>query len=345
MKKGIPILILLGIMAFRSMASTYLGGLAGAYLRPPVGATAAAMGGAQTAAPSYLSPWWNPALLSTTGERKVSLGTGYRSLGRLEGCSSLELRIRRLGLGIMLLYRGDPYISGLVDQDEYEIDPVSYTTVTSKMGFSYLLTRRLSVGAALGIFYQSLPAYDNYPLDKTNEWSFVIGGIDLAAHYKLHDNLSLGLVLKNLNVTEDWQFETGTLSSTNTRSVPPTVNIGSQYTTNVLGKPFIWNCDVVAYLIDGNISSLDHKTAVLSNGVEWRMWESLYLRAGIGDLAFDSDIFDDRDTYEQGFSLRATAGFSADLSGVREGLRLNYGLSNSKILSGANQQVDITYSF
>ncbi|MBD3321897.1 MAG: hypothetical protein GF350_12445 [Chitinivibrionales bacterium] len=335
----------IGFFACRLSASSSLGGLAGAYLRPPVGAVAVAMGGAQTASPDYLASWWNPAIIATSKTKKISLGTGYRSLGRLEGFSSLELRIQRLGLGFVVLYRGDPYIDGLVDADEYEIGPVSYNTVTSKIAFSYLVSRRLSLGASLGMYYQSLPAYDDNALDRTNEWSFAIGGIDLAAHYRLLDNLTFGVAVRHLNVVEDWQFAMGSLSSAETQMVPPTIVLGSRFSSELLGKPFFWNCDIIGYAISGELNSLSHMTAVLNNGIEWQMWESLYLRGGIGDVAFDSNIFDDRDRYSESFSLRVTAGFSVDLSGVKEGLRLNYGLSNSKIMAGANQQVDIVFYF
>jgi hypothetical protein len=71
-------LILLTAASMAAFGSSMIGGESGAYLRFPVGASAFAMGGAWSAAPTALSPWWNPALTGSRKERAAAFGLGFR---------------------------------------------------------------------------------------------------------------------------------------------------------------------------------------------------------------------------------------------------------------------------
>ena len=109
-----------------------IGGLPGAFLRFPVGARALAMGGAQTASPGDLCTWWDPAMLSTKRNTQIALGGGLMSLGRAEGYSSIEFKISpRVGMGFMPLYRGDPSLDNLYNENEEPLSSGSYSTPTS----------------------------------------------------------------------------------------------------------------------------------------------------------------------------------------------------------------------
>lgn len=346
---GIVCAVVLAALSPAPRASSYVGGLAGAYLRPPVGATAAAMGGAQSADPRYLASWWNPAAFGVYRSNRVAMGLGYRALGRTEGYASCGLYIPpRVGAGVTVLYRGDPYITGLVDEAEEELDPGSYTTVTAKVALGYYLTRRISAGINLGVFYQNMTAYYDESGGVDNETAFSIGNIDAAVRVGLRKDLTASLLLRNLSVPGDtssqWQFGNwGAQSEAGTYA--PTVTGAVSYTTSLLGRPFLYNSDITVYAFDYRFRGLPRTSAVFSNGVEWQGWDTFYLRGGIGDITVDSDLLGDTQRYGRGFSMRVTAGCMIELSNMREGMRLNYNIATNKTLAGVNQQIDVVYDF
>ena len=119
-----------------------LGMYGGAHLRAPVGATGLSIGGAQTASPEYLCAWWNPAAIVTVRQKRLTLGTGYRPMGRAEGYLGFDFLVPpRVGVEFSVLYRGMPKIEGLVDDQEYPLDDCAYETFSFKIGLSYLLRK------------------------------------------------------------------------------------------------------------------------------------------------------------------------------------------------------------
>ena len=71
--------------------------------------------------PAYLCTWWNPAQLSILDKSSFTFGSGLYSLGRTEAFSSLEFKATpRVGIGLFALYRGDPFIDNLYN-DQYEL--------------------------------------------------------------------------------------------------------------------------------------------------------------------------------------------------------------------------------
>jgi len=337
-------------------ASSYIGGRADAVLRPAAGADAQAMGNANTAAPTYLMSLWNPSAVGMleVKERHVALGGGLRALGRTEGVGSLEFRIPpRVGLGLSMLYRGDPKIE-IYDDMENPAGSASYTTLHAKLALAYRFTRQLSIGAALGMLYQTMPAAYIYSVNSDGQyktrtepsWAFSIGGIDLGATLQLRDNLKLALVFQNFNVTADWQFSTGSgggLDRAGSWALNPVTVLASSYEGRLAGKPLIWNCDLKSYLLTGSFKPIDHVSATLNNGVEWRRWDTFFVRAGLSDLTFEGTMLRDRPRYLDDFTLGLSAGFSADLSRVARGLRFNYGIALSKALAGVDQQMSLVY--
>jgi hypothetical protein len=328
-------------------ATSQLGGLGGAWLRPVFGAAPFAMGGAYSASPTYLSPWWNASSLSSLRQTRLYAGTGLRSLGRTDGYGGLEFRIPpRVGMGVLALYRGDPFIHDLYDADEYPIGDMAFTTLTFKVGLSYIINRSFFAGASIGVLYQKLPTtlLEGSRIGYTSTTG--IGAFDLSFSWLVNERWTLAAVASNLGAKLHWEiYSADGLSPTVDDPILPAFIAASAFTGSLYGKPLQWNCDVRGYLVDGAWELLDHAEAVVNNGVEWRYWERFYVRAGIGDIAINRDLAAHTRAYFDDFSMRLSAGFSADLARLKPGLRFNYGVSTDKVWAGIDQQLDITYVF
>jgi hypothetical protein len=350
-------------------ANAQPGGMPGAYLRSPVDAAAAAMGGAQSASPTCFSTWWNPAQLSLVDKRLFAFGAGLYSMGRTEAFSSLEFKLPpRVGIGLGALYRGDPFIDNLYNASEEKLDAGSFTTLTVKAGLSYLITRRLSAGLSIGFFYQRLPtSYVRTKLIYSD--ATAVGGFTLAAQYKVTDSLMLAVIVRDVNplqmltgspasIAMEWQVspsleqdygsaDAGGFGSPSviTDMVMPVFVLASAFHGQLQGKPLEWTCDLNGYIVDGTFTKLDHMEAQLSSGFEWQRWNTFCLRAGLGDILISRDITSDWGFYARNFTFKLAAGFGWELSKVRKGLTLNYAVSTDKVWAGIDQKLDIVYKF
>ena len=249
-------------------------------------------------------------------------------------------------MGFLFLYRGDPFINNLYDENENPLEPAAFTSLTAKIALSYLIQRKLSAGFTLSILYEQLPSgYVNGNVNYISDYS--IGSFDFALSYRPSERLSLCAVLKEANASIDWNFQYGTYGYDvphDDRMLPVCI-FGSSYRTAVRGKPFIWNMDLRGYLFDGTWKKLERPQAALSSGCEWQYWKTVFLRLGIGDVPLNGDIGGDNQRYGREFSFRCTGGIAVDLSAVRSGLRCNYGVCTDKVWAGIDQQLDVTYTF
>jgi len=335
------------LLAYGRAGAQGTAGTSGAYLRPPMGAAATAMGGACTASPGYYAPWWNPAVLANLRDRRLAAGTGMRWLGTsMDGYGSFEFRVPpRVGMGFLMLYRGSPSLGTLYDLDERPLPSASYTTLTIKAAGSYYLSRRVSVGGSVNVLYQSLPL-PLYGAGGGIHYASAtsIGGFDFAAVYRPSDVWTLGAVVKNLGANMEWQM--GDLAPLVVDKPIPSFTVGSRYADVLAGKPLVWNVDLAGYIFDGEWKRLDLAEAFLFTGAEWRGWDNFYVRAGIGDVPINNLIFRDGEQYARKFGMRFTAGFSYDLSKrVRKGLWVNYAAATDKVGAGLDQQLDVTLAF
>jgi hypothetical protein len=320
-----------------------IGGSSGAYLRPPVGAVAAGLGGAYTASPDYYDAWWNPAVTSLLRDRRIAGGTGLRTLGRMDAFGGYDFRVpQRVGLGIMALYRGVPSLGKLYDLDERLLPNASYTTLTIKTALSYYINRKLSAGIAINVLHQSLPNYGDQAVIQYESVTG-IGSFDIAAAYAVSDVWKIAAVLKNLGAKMEWQM--GFAPVVEDRPVPD-LTLGSSYTGwSLAGKPLVWVFDAKAYALDGMWKGLDRAELVLCSGAEWRGWDNFRVRAGLGDLSLTSDLFRDFKTYGGDFGVQITSGFSYKLSKKKNGPWINYALATDKAWAGVDQLLDVTMAF
>lgn len=332
-------------LAICAQAASGLGGLSGAYLRGAAGATALSLGGAYSASPEYLTPWWNPAIGATEKKRNLSAGAGIRSLGRMDAFASFDFRIPpRVGMGLMILYRGDPFLNNLYDETENKLEKGGFTSFTGKIALSYLVTRNLSAGLNIGILYQKLPTdYDGDKLQYSS--SSGIGSFDFALAYRLSDKWMFSAVIRDLGASLNWEINSGDYNPIIEDKPLPSFTAASRYEGSLASKPLVWTMDLKAYIVDGQWKKLSHPEAQVCGGWEWRRWDSFYLRAGIGDLALNGQIINNTKEYFTDFPFRLTTGFSLDLSRCYKGLKLNYGMSTDKVWAGIDQQMDLTLSF
>lgn len=331
-----------------AVAGVVIGGESGAYLRAPVGADAAAMGGAATAAPTALEAWWNPAMLAVNKPRRLAAGMGVKSLGRMEGYAGAGFRIPpRAGIGLAFLYRGDPFLDELRDANEELLGNGGYTTLTFKAGLGYVINRRMALGASIGFYHQRLSTLIDGS-DRIGSSSVTgIGGFSIALHYRISEHVSTALVLRKLGLSMDWEIQTGDfdLSTTSTDKVLPEIVLATQVDGVFLQRPLIWKFDLVNYLFDGTGGTLDHPEASVNTGWEWELHKLFAVRAGIGELPLSGTIVSNRRYYFDTFSLRICAGFAGDLQKVRPGMKVHYAVMTDKVWAGVDQSLEITYDF
>jgi len=325
-------------------------GLPGAVFRMPAGAWATGAGGAVSADPEFMLSWYNPSQLPFLRERRASMGAGIRSLGRTEGWASYDFRVPpRVGMGLSLVYRGDPFVNNLYDGyyqggevvEERALNGAAWTAASIKIGAGYLVSRKLSLGGSVAVNYQSLPTMLEASGDVSNTTVTSIGALDIAASYKMTQNLTLSASVRNLLSRNSWQMETGdAFSAAVDETVPPVFVLASSHKTALLGRELIWGADAAIFLIDGEGKYLGHPEAALASGARWKFTDAITLMAGLADieLAGGADYWD-------GFSPRFAAGFSYALPKWARGAVFNYALATDRVWAGVDQQFDITVSF
>ena len=348
---NVPRAVALALLLSAVHATAWSGGEPGAYLRLPAGAAAMALGGANTAAPEYLAAWWNPAMLAVYRQRQAAAGMGVRSLGRMEGLVDYSFRVpTRFGLGISALYRGDPFLNDLRDEQGDPLEHGSYTSLTFKAGVGVRISRAWSAGLSMGVFYQSLPSdfTANGTLLRTSVTG--IGGFTLSARYERSERLCFALLLRNLGLDMDWAFVTEDNGYEYTYanrkdSPPPEFVLASRFQATLLGRPLTWTSDVSGYLFDGEANAYEHPRGTWNNGLAWQSWETFQLRLGIGELPLAGSFINDSRHYWETFTLRVALGFCWDASMIRRGLTLQYAISTDKAGALFDQALDVTLAF
>ena len=323
------------------------GGEAGAYLLLPVGAEATALGGACTAAPDDYASWWNPAMSATLQQERLAAGTAVRSLGRMDAYGSWDFHVPpRVGVGLFMLYRGDPNLGNLYDANENLLPSTSYTTLTFMGSVSYYATRRLSLGACFNVFYQSLPYLDEFGNLSYNSATST-GSFDFAAQYRLiPGKWTIAAVFKNIGTRMNWSLGDSLGGFVETDQYQPNLVLGSSLRTSLANRLLIWNFDCRMSIYGDSTQSSDQGDATLSTGAEWRGWDNFYVRAGIGEVTINSDLFNNRVLYANEFSPRYSIGFAYNLTNyLHKNTWFNYAASTDRIWEGLDQQFDVAISF
>jgi hypothetical protein len=335
--------VLCSLLTYTKCGAYEDGGQSGAYLQLPVGATATALGGAYTAAADYYAAWWNPSALGFLREKRIAGGAGIRSLGRVEGYGAFDFRIPpRVGMGIVALYRGDPSIDNLHDPEDNILPSASYTTMTVKCAVSYRVTRKLSAGISTNFLYQSLPDYADGGGIRSVSAS-TIGAFDAAITYRMSTAWTFAAVLQNMLADMEWQM--GDYEPPVSDKPLRSLVLAGSYLTTLREKPLLWVIDCKGYVFDTLFHLRDYPDALLNTGVEWRGWNTFYLRAGLGDIPLSGQLVNDSKAYFKEFTMRFSLGFSREMSEIKKGLWLNYAAATDKVWAGIDQQLDVTFAF
>jgi hypothetical protein len=352
----IPIITAIFIITlYKTPLASWNAGLPGAVFRMPAGAFAAGAGGAVSADPEYMLSWYNPSKLPLLRERRAALGAGIRSLGRAEGWASYDFRVPpRVGMGLSLVYRGDPFVNNLYDGyyqggevvEERALKGAAWTAASMKIGAGYLVSRKLTLGGSVAVNYQSLPTTPDDKGNIHNTTVTSIGALDVAASYKMTQNLTLSASVKNLLSRNSWQIETGDAFAAAVEEVVPLVfGLASSHKTALLERELIWGADAAIYLIDGEGEYLGHPEMVLAAGARWKFTDAITLMAGLADVELSGGVIRENSGYWDGFSPRLAVGFSYGLSRWMRGAAFNYALTTDRIWAGVDQQFDLTVSF
>jgi hypothetical protein len=321
----------------------------------PVGAWASGMGGAVSADPDYMLSWYNPSRLPNLRDSRAALGMGMRSLGRTEAWASYDFRVPpRVGMGMSLVYRGDPFVNNLFDGyydgnevvEEFALNSAAWSALSLKIGAGYLVSRQLSLGGSVAVNYQSLPTTPE--LDGSIKHSTVtsIGAMDIAASYRMTPNLLLSVSVKNLMSRNSWQmYSQNAFSPVVDEVVPPIFVLGSSHKLTFLERDFVWNADAAIFLFDGEGKYIERPEIVLAAGARWEFSDMITLRTGIADIELSAETFSNNYGHQGNFSPRLTIGFSYALPKFGKGAVINYALLTDRIWAGVDQQLDFAISF
>lgn len=342
--------LLVAFSVWQSEAGT--GGMGGAALRIPSGATAFAMGGAYTAQAEIGSALWNPAAIVDRSRPALSIGGGLYALNRTEANGSFAMKVPpRAGLAIALLFRGDAAID-LYGYDDYdnviELKSGSFGSLVTKLGIGFMITRKVNVGLSIGIFNQFMPVGYKPDGSLITSTTTALGGIDVAMLCHQSSVWQWALVVHDIGATMEWHIPVAGyegLEANVSEPVAPIVVVASSAQFLMAGSPLLWNSDCRFSLFDQTFSALEHPSLVFNNGLEWRRWESMYLRLGVGDIGIDGDMWNDTRYYWDNFSMRFCGGFRFVLPRQFRNTAIGYAISTNKIWLGVDQQVDVSVTF
>jgi len=138
--------------------------------------------------------YYNPALLSYCQQSSFMATYGILSLDRsLNAISFMQHINPNAGFSLFILNTGISDIDGR-DINGYHTE--TFSTSENLFGFSFALqpSTKLSIGVTIKVLYYSL-----YQSIKSTT-----AGFDVGAVYKLYDELSLGLVIQDINSKYKW---------------------------------------------------------------------------------------------------------------------------------------------
>ncbi|MFP4520836.1 MAG: hypothetical protein ACLFQK_01695 [Fibrobacterota bacterium] len=200
--KGFFLILLISMSAVRVAGGDLLGGSPGAVTRMTVSPIAESMGAATAALmrPGMVPSLWNPGAAALVKTR--SLTTGYRLMSmdrRSAYISFLTPLPPRAGVSLGYIYHGDGNIT-LRDLDEnvYEQN-ASFASHNINADFSLRISRRTSAGVNASVFYTKLLDVELY----------TVGAFDAGIFHAVNERITAGAVLKNINLTYEWNIEVG----------------------------------------------------------------------------------------------------------------------------------------
>lgn len=332
MRKIITIIILFSTVGFAQPQFTELGTRVGAFSRMGFGARGIGMGNAMSAVTTgELVSYYNPAVTVFQENNSVLTGYSFLSIDRnlnflsytrrfdfySKKDSLIENRKPRnsAGVSIGVINAGVSNIDGR-DNNGLPTGELSTSENQFYLAFANRFSNKLSIGITAKFYYYKL-------FEEINTTSF---GVDIGALYKVNDQFTVALAVIDINSKYKWDTspvydQEGVVSED---KFPNLRKLGVSYLNKEIG--------LLASLEFENSSA---ETNILRAGVEYNIYEGLYLRGGI-------DQFNISNT---DWPIKPALGFSFYKSFGNFIVGVDYAFSIEQYSSSDRHIVGLTFNF
>ena len=276
--------IIIIVLLLCNVAYSQNAGTAGTFARMGFGARGLGMGNALSAVTSgEVTSYYNPAVSAFSEQRIAGLSFGILSLDRSLNFLNYTQSIKpTAGVSFGLINAGVSNIDGR-DGDANQTGPLSTFENQFYLSFSNRVDPHVSFGGTIKLYYSKL-----YQDIKSTTVGFDLGTLIL-----ITNDLSLGLVMQDINSKYKW--DTKSIYGDNGRSTTdnfPTLRKAalSYRLPNGIG------------LIDAEVENSSEQTTIIRFGAEYKLVEEFVVRGGVDRLDFSSDATGAKPSF--GFTLK-----------------------------------------
>ena len=319
-----------------------VGSFAGAFARMGFGARGLSMGNAMVS--NIFTDnfgYYNPAISTFQEQGIVNVGYSFMSFDRSLNFVGFSRKFKlpnqeKGGAGITLSWinSGVSDIDGR-NNDTRQIGMFSTFDNQFYLGTGFLLDEQLAIGVGFKLYYSKLFE------DVTSKLAL---GFDVGAIYKLRHNLTIGLAVRDLGAKNEWSSSEiyGSSGNITVDKFPTLINIGSSYKlpdnkgSVTLEAEYIKIRQPENFNSDSGVELYDEFSVKL--GGEYKLTESIILRAGIERINFGVDDFFGNIKPAAGFGF--TRKFSEDIN-----LGLDYSFQLEPYSKSALQNVSLVFKF
>ncbi len=276
----IVVIILLSVNSFAQPKFTDINSKAGAFSRIGFGARGIGMGNAMSSVTTgNLVSYYNPALSPFQENNSVQTGYSFLSLDRSLNFLSFTRRFdfysakdssvdrkprSTAGISAGIINAG---VSGIDGRDNNGLPTKELSTSENQffLSVSNRFSEKFSLGISVKFYYYKL--YEEINANGL--------GIDFGALYKVNDNWNVSLVISDLNSKYEWDTSPiyGQEGLSTTDKFPTTKKIGVSYF-----RPDLKLLTAIEF------ENSNAGTNIIRFGVEYNIYENLFLRGGIDQL-------------------------------------------------------------
>jgi opacity protein-like surface antigen len=309
LKRILFVLLLLPIVIYSQPEESIISTMPGAFSRMGFGARGIGMGNAFSAVTEgNLSAYYNPALSAFQNGNFFQASYTFLSLDRtlnflsytrkFDFVSQRDSSESAAGAGVTLglINSGVSNIDGR-DDNGVKTGELSTSENLFFVGVADRISEKLSIGILAKFYYYSL-----YQGITSSAFGIDIGGL-----YKINDHFNVSLVFTDLNTKYKWDSspvfqEEGTITED---KFPLLKKIGVSYYNKSIGL-----------LTDVELESSDAQTNILRAGMEYNIYDNLFIRGGIDQFNLSNGDF----------PVKPSLGFSYlyKLDGVKIGVEYAY---------------------
>lgn len=287
------IFFIVALLLTANLSYSQVGSFAGAFARMGFGARGLSMGNAMVS--NIFTDnfgYYNPAISTFQEQGVVNLGYSFMSFDRKLNFAGFSRKFKlpnqdKGGAGITISWIN----SGVTDIDGRNNDTRQIGTFSTfdnqfYLGTGFLLDEDFAIGVGFKLYYSQL--FDDFS-------SKLALGYDIGAIYRLRPDIALGFAVRDIGAKNEWNSRDlyGANGNITVDKFPTLINIGGTYKlpkdkgSLTLEVEYIKNRDPEdARSFDG----LEIKDDLsLKLGGEYKLTESVVLRAGIERINFGAD--------------------------------------------------------